>query len=83
VDGAGNKSALTPAVSTKTPQQIRGDVTGPGGAPDGKIDLRDVSYEVRNYGSKNANGDISGPDGQPDGKIDLYDLSYIIRNYGK
>jgi hypothetical protein len=83
VDGSGNKSAQTAAVSATTPTAIRGDVTGPAGAPNGKIDLSDVSYIIRNYNTSDNRADISGPNGQPDGKVDLYDLSYIIRNYGK
>lgn len=83
IDGAGNKSAQTAAVTATTPVAIKGDVTGPGGAPDGKIDLSDVSFIIRNYNTNNAQADISGPNGQPDGKVDIYDLSYIIRNYGK
>ncbi len=82
VDGAGNKSAKTTAISVKTPKQIKGDVAGPAGAPDGKINLTDVSYEIRHYNTTDTTGDVSGPNGVPDGKVDIYDLSYIIRNYG-
>jgi hypothetical protein len=83
VDGAGNKSAKTTAVSVTTSQTIRGDITGPTGAPDGKIDIQDVSYVIRNYGTTNSSADVSGPNGTPDGKVDIYDISYVIRNYGK
>jgi hypothetical protein len=83
VDGAGNKSARSAEASATTPAAVRGDVTGPNIVPDGKIDLRDISYLIRNYNHSSPSVDVTGPDGQPDGKIDIYDLSYVIRNYDK
>lgn len=84
VDTNGNRSAQTAAVNVTTPASatgLRGDVTGPVNKPDGKIDIYDLSYVIRNYDTNNLNADVSGPDGKPDGKVDIYDMSYIIRNY--
>jgi hypothetical protein len=81
VDGAGNVSLKTDPVMVDTPQAKRGDLTGPAGTPDGKIDLRDISYVIRNYNTDNTTADISGPGGEPDGVVDLRDISYLIRNY--
>jgi hypothetical protein len=81
VDGAGNVSSRTDPVNASTPLAKKGDITGPDGGPDGKIDLRDISYIIRNYNTDDATADISGPGGEPDGKVDLRDISYLIRNY--
>jgi hypothetical protein len=81
VDGAGNKSARSTEVSATTPAKIRGDITGPNVVPDGKIDIRDISFLIRNYNRSSPLGDVTGPEGKPDGTIDIYDLSYVIRNY--
>lgn len=83
IDGAGNKSAQTPNTTITTPTTKRGDITGPTGTPDGKIDLQDLSYLIRHYNTTDPKADISGPNNQPDGTVDIFDLSYIIRNYGK
>ncbi len=64
----------------------KGDVSGPTpGTPDGKTDLRDLSYLLINWGENKtpAQGDISGSTpGTPDGKVDLRDLSYLLINWG-
>ncbi len=78
VDGAGNKSSQSSVVSLTI---RRGDISGTGTRPDGKVDLQDLSYVIRKYDSTDTSGDISGPSGSDDGKVDLYDLSYLIRNY--
>jgi parallel beta-helix repeat protein len=60
-----------------------GDITGPGGWPDGKVDMRDignvailfsVDYPSSRY---NANCDIIY-----DLKIDMKDISFVARNFG-
>jgi chitodextrinase len=83
VDGAGNKSAQTSAVSVTTPSAKKGDLSGPNGTSDGVIDLRDISYVIREYGKTGSPADITGPSGTPDGVVDLRDISYLISNYGK
>jgi hypothetical protein len=60
---------------------LRGDVAGPQGIPDGRLDLYDLSYLIRHYDTTDTAADITGPNGIPDGKADIYDISYVIRNY--
>lgn len=61
-----------------------GDVTGPNGVPDGKVDIRDVHYIAMYYGTTpsspnwNANADINN-----DGKVDIRDVHIAAENYGK
>jgi hypothetical protein len=92
--GTYSGSGLTNVTSVSMPAQtglvlqsaqtaVRGDITGPNGTADGKIDLYDLSDTIRNYNTSNTSADITGPSGSPDGKVDLYDLSYEIRNYGQ
>jgi hypothetical protein len=66
-----------------------GDITGPVGFPDGKIDVRDVAGICSLYGFKYpdpryANWDITGPTlGLADGKIDARDVSLVSSRYGQ
>jgi outer membrane protein assembly factor BamB len=67
-----------------------GDITGPTGWPDGKVDARDVAKACSLYGVKipdpkyNPNWDLTGPAlGLPDGKIDARDVSLIASRYGQ
>jgi hypothetical protein len=69
---------------------IVGDITGPSGYPDGKIDARDVAGIASRYGAKpsdekyEVNWDITGPiPGLADGKIDARDVSLIASRYGQ
>jgi hypothetical protein len=61
-----------------------GDVTGPNGWPDGKVDIRDVNYIAKLYGTTpssqnwNPNADING-----DGKVDIRDVHIAAVNYGQ
>jgi hypothetical protein len=61
-----------------------GDVNGPNGRPDGRVDIRDVSAVARLFGVNypdpqyNPNCDING-----DGKIDMKDVSITARNFGR
>jgi hypothetical protein len=63
---------------------LTGDITGPYGVPDLKVDARDVSRVARAYGSR-----PGSPKWDPkcdlnnDGKVDVKDVSGCARNYGK
>ncbi len=67
-----------------------GDITGPDGWPDGKVDMRDVAAEANLFGVQSedpryiVNRDITGAiRGVPDGKIDMRDVAVPARNFGK
>ena len=67
-----------------------GDITGPDGFPDGKVEMRDVSKVARLFGfiypdpRYEANCDITGPTpGVADGKIEMRDISLVASNFGK
>jgi parallel beta-helix repeat protein len=69
---------------------MEGDITGPTGYPDGKVDARDVAGICSRYGAKppdpryDVNWDITGPDpGVEDGKIDARDVSLVSSRYGQ
>jgi parallel beta-helix repeat protein len=63
---------------------LPGDVTGPTGWPDGKVDKQDITAIAALYGINypnpryNPNYDING-----DGKIDIKDVHIAAVNYGK
>lgn len=66
------------------------DITGPDGCPDGKIDLRDVGYVARRFGTTascplwDPAADITGPTYLvPDGKVDMRDIGLIARHFGE
>lgn len=71
--------------------RILGDITGPDGLPDGVVDIYDLGFLARAYGTKEGDfnwdeyhiADISGYEEVPDGVVDTYDLSASGRNYGK
>jgi hypothetical protein len=67
-----------------------GDITGPSGTPDGKVDVRDVSRVAKAFGSYpgsptwNPVADITGPTYLvPDGKVDVRDVSLVARHFGE
>jgi rhodanese-related sulfurtransferase len=67
-----------------------GDITGPSGYPDGRIDVRDVAGIASRYGAKppnpkyDVNWDITGPTpGLADGRIDVRDVALIASRYGQ
>jgi len=67
-----------------------GDVSGPTGVPDGKVDIRDLAAMAKIYGINypdpryDSNLDLTGPTpGVADGKIDIRDLAAAAKNYGK
>jgi hypothetical protein len=63
---------------------VVGDITGPKGYPDGKVDIRDISYIAKRYGTTPSNplwdpdADING-----DGKVDIRDVNTAAKNYGQ
>lgn len=62
---------------------IIGDITGPSGVPDGKVDMIDIGYVVQCFGNTssrsnwNANADING-----DGTVNMKDIALVARNFG-
>lgn len=67
-----------------------GDITGPDGMPDGKVDIRDISYAAKRFGTDpskplwDPNADITGPmTGVPDAKIDIRDISAMAKRFGQ
>lgn len=67
-----------------------GDISGPSGTPDGKVDIRDLAAVAKLFGANwwspeyNINYDLTGTViGVPDGKIDIKDLALVAKNYGK
>jgi hypothetical protein len=68
---------------------IVGDITGPSGWPDGKVDIRDVNYVAKRYGTTSSSSnwdpdaDVTGSTlGVPDGKVDIRDVHYVAIYYG-
>jgi parallel beta-helix repeat protein len=63
---------------------ILGDITGPDGLPDGRVDMRDVSMVARLFGVNypdpkyNPDCDING-----DGKIDMRDIGSVAKHFGE
>jgi parallel beta-helix repeat protein len=63
---------------------LHGDLTGPNGWPDGKVDIRDIAYIAKLFGTTpsspnwNANADINN-----DGKVDIRDVHLAAVNYGQ
>ena len=70
-----------------------GDITGPNGWPDGKVDMRDLAIVARAFGSDganylypgsppssnwNPNADING-----DGTVNMKDIALVARNFGQ
>jgi hypothetical protein len=69
-----------------------GDITGPNGVPDGKVDIRDVALVVACFGSLagpppsprwDPRADITGPTYLvPDGKVDIRDVALVVACFG-
>ena len=63
---------------------IIGDITGPYGVPDSKVDIRDVAAAARLFGVQypdpnyNPNYDMNG-----DGKINIIDISTVAKHFGE
>jgi hypothetical protein len=84
VNEAANNFTYTGIVEVTIP----GDITGPNGWPDGKVDMRDIGLVARNFGLNvppaNPNCDLTGPTaGVPDGKIDMRDIGLVARHFGE
>lgn len=69
---------------------IAGDVTGPEGTPDGKVNMRDIGAISRRFGTQIGdpeyvtNYDITGPtENVPDGKINMRDIGLASRHFGE
>ena len=67
-----------------------GDITGPDGCPDGKVDIRDVARVAILFGVNypdpryDPNCDLTGPTpGVADGKIDIRDIALIAKHFGE
>jgi hypothetical protein len=63
---------------------IPGDITGPNDVPDGRVDMKDVSYVARRFPCLpgdplwDSNADING-----DGKVDMKDIAVPARHFGE
>lgn len=63
---------------------ITGDITGPSGLPDGTVNMRDVGYVAKRFGTTpsnpmwNPNADIDG-----NGIINMKDIGLVAKNFGK
>jgi len=59
-----------------------GDITGPTGVPDGKVEIRDVALVCKYFGQKVppalANCDIDN-----NGKVEIKDIAIVAKNFGK
>jgi ABC-type transport system substrate-binding protein len=66
-----------------------GDITGPKGVPDGRVDMYDVALFAAAFGSKpgdrrwNPNCDLTGPKGVPDGHVKMDDIALVAGMFGK
>ncbi len=59
-----------------------GDITGPNGWPDGKVDMRDISSVARRFQARP--GDIlwdPNADINSDGKIDMVDIGTVAKHF--
>jgi hypothetical protein len=67
-----------------TVPQLAVDVMGSDGRPDGKVDMRDISYVARRFNCLpsdalwNSAADING-----DGKIDMRDIGIVAKHFGE
>lgn len=60
---------------------ILGDITGPEGKPDGKVDMWDIAAVAKLFGQPIEPTDPR--DIYPDGKIDMKDIGIVARNFGQ
>lgn len=60
---------------------ILGDITGPEGKPDGKVDMWDIGAVAKLFGHSVEPSDPR--DVFPDGKIDMKDIGIVARNFGQ
>lgn len=63
---------------------IVGDITGPSGWPDGKVDMRDIGIVAQYYGVNFPNPQYNpNCDTNDDGKIDMKDISLVAWHFGE
>ncbi len=69
---------------------LLGDITGPDGEPDCKVDIRDVATVAKAFGSNSSHPlwnpicDLTGPEYlTPDDKVDIRDIALIAKNFGE
>lgn len=81
-----NPSPTSPAIATApagpTAAPILGDISGPSGIPDGKVDIYDYNQLISEFGKRGANGWIKS-DLEVDGVIDIFDYNILVGNFGK
>jgi len=75
--------------STTFELKMLGDITGPLGLPDGKVDMRDISFAAVRFGAEigdpnyDPRADITGTTYLvPDGIINMRDISLIAHHFG-
>lgn len=61
---------------------LLGDITGPDGWPDGKVDMRDVGLVARHFGEAVPPADPNW-DVWQDWKIDMRDIGIVARHFGE
>jgi hypothetical protein len=81
VDAVGNTSTAA-TLGVSTPTTLTGDVWGPGGVPDGHINIFDLTRVTSKYGSTDPTCDFWGAAGHADGVVNIFDLTYITNHYG-
>jgi len=69
---------------------LLGDITGPDGEPDSKVDIRDVATVAKAFGSYpshplwNPICDLTGPEYlTPDDQVDIRDIALVAKNFGE
>jgi DMSO/TMAO reductase YedYZ molybdopterin-dependent catalytic subunit len=63
---------------------LSADITGPQGVPDGRVDLRDVSYVAKRFMStSNTPSWDPRADLNADGKIDMQDVAIVASRFGE
>lgn len=83
-DDSGHTLSANTADGNFNNAALFGDLTGPNGVPDGKVDVRDVALVGSCLGSRPGGNrwdqrcDING-----DGKINIIDVALVLRNYGQ
>ena len=67
-----------------------GDITGPGGVPDGVVDMRDIAFVAIKFGAEEGEpnydprADLTGPTYLvPDGVIDMRDIALVAIHFGE
>lgn len=59
---------------------MKGDIAGPEGVPDGKVDMYDIGTAAKAFGSYprhprwNPAADVTGPEDPPDNTVDMRDI---------